>query len=172
MHDDTPDRPGPPIPKVLHSAYHEGPFEACDACGKNLQTEVEAYQLQKSFRGPEVVFEIALCLTCMMEAMSCISRESMQAMRLFQAERYRPSESLDACHFCRKELGPEDDHEIAAVCADRFLARPPVVLCGTCSEEMQEKLSRKTRDGWGDFISENVPGVPESMEPDKVPISF
>ena len=117
-------------------------------------------------------FEIALCLSCIMEGMACLSKESMENLRSFHLENYRPSEDLESCHFCRKHFGPHGDHEISAVCAGRCLARPPVTMCAECAAGVQERLSKKTREGWGEFLDRNVPGVPEEMVPDGVPMGF
>ena len=45
-------------------------------------------------------------------------------------------------------------------------------MCGDCAATVQERLSKKTREGWGDFIEQNVPGVPAGMVPDGVPAGF
>ncbi len=47
-----------------------------------------------------------------------------------------------------------------------------VAVCGECTAASQENLSKKTRDAWGDFVDRNLPGVPESLSPDMVPITF
>ena len=168
MDDHTP----PPIPKALFSAFHDGRFVTCDACNCDLATETDVYQVQKTWKNGEVVFEIALCLSCLMEAMSCLSKESMESLRLFHLEHYRPVEDLESCHFCRKEFGPDGEYEVSGVCAGLFLARPPAAMCGECAATVQERLSRPTREGWSDFIDKNVPGVPESMVPDGIPVGF
>jgi len=166
------DQPLPPIPESLFSAYHEGRFVACDACSCDLATETEVYQVQKTWRHGEVVFEIALCLSCMMEAMSRLSRESMENLRLFHLEHFRPSDDLESCHFCRKAFGPDGEYELSGVCSGLFLARPAAAMCGECAAAVQERLSRQTREGWGEFIEKNVPGVPAGMVPDGVPAGF
>jgi len=166
-HDDL-----PPIPEVLHSAFNEGPFTNCDACGADLLVESSVYPIQKNWRQGEVVFEIALCGACLLESMTCLSRESMERLRRFQEEQFQGWDGLDACHFCRKPLGPMDEYEIGAVATRSFLLRPPAVMCGDCAGEMQELLSEKTRDGWGEFMERVVPGVPGEMVPDRLPLGF
>jgi len=178
MHDDTPDAAsdGPesrtPIPEFLHSAFAEGPFTKCDACGAALRERPVPYQLQKTVKRGDVVFEIALCLPCLMGAMRDFSEESMERIRRFHEERYRPSDRLDECHFCRAAVGPESEYEIGAVCAGVFLARDPVVMCANCGGELSESLSKRTRDAWGEFLDDHVPGVPKEMEPDTLPMAF
>ncbi len=53
-----------------------------------------------------------------------------------------------------------------------FLLRPIVVICTPCSEQSQENLSEQTRKAWGDFVDQNLPGVPHSLEPDSIPVMF
>jgi predicted nucleic acid-binding Zn ribbon protein len=166
-HDDL-----PTIPEILHSAFHEGPFTNCDACGADLRVESSVYPIQKNWRNGEVVFELALCAACLLESMTTLSRESLERLRAFQEDRYQGGDDLDACHFCRKALGPLDDYEIGAVATRSFLLRPPAVMCGECGSEMQEQLSKQTRDGWGEFLERVVPGVPGEMVPDGIPLAF
>jgi hypothetical protein len=162
----------PRVPPVLHSVFNEGPFRKCDACGVDLAEGADAYQLQKTWKQDEVVFEIALCVPCLMKTMRDFSEESMERIRRFHLERFRPTPDLDRCHFCRKAVGPENEYEVGAICSGEFLARPPVVMCGDCSSKLQENLSNKTRDAWGEFLDQNVPGVPLELEPDRLPLAF
>jgi len=162
----------PPIPALLHSEFHEGPFTKCDACGADLLAETSVYQIQKNWKRGEVVFEIALCVSCLMETMTCLSKESMERLRRFQQEHYRECEDLDSCHFCRRSIGPEDEYEVGGIATRMFLARPPIVMCGDCAGAIQEQLSKKTRDGWSDFMDRVVPGVPGEMVPEGLPITF
>jgi hypothetical protein len=37
-------------------------------------------------------------------------------------------------------------------------------MCDSCSERLQEKLSRKTRDTQGDFLNDHFPGVPADLD--------
>ena len=94
--------------------------------------------------------------------------------RRWLSERYRPSLDLGGCHFCQKRLDTGDpaEYEAGAFCRGDRLLRPVVVICATCSEKSQESLSDQTRKAWGDFVDENLPGVPFDLEPDTIPMTF
>ncbi len=168
----SPGEDTPPVPEVLHSAFHEGPFPRCLVCGADLTDPGTFYQIQKTWRRGEVVFEMAICAECAVDQVREFSRESLEKMQAFFRERYRGDGGLEQCHFCGRGLSPDGEYEIGAFCRGAFLARPPVVVCAECAAAAQEDLSRKTRDAWGRFIEENLPGVPKEMEPDSVPFTF
>jgi hypothetical protein len=162
----------PPIPGLLDSAYLEGPFRTCSSCGSEVREGETPWHIQKTWRGAEVVFELALCTACMEETTRGFSEESMERMQEHFRTHYRPSEDLEVCHLCGTPRTPDTDFEIGAVCLSDRLVRPPVVVCSKCSEEAQENLSDQTRRGWSDFLDRTLPGVPRSMEPDRLPVIF
>jgi hypothetical protein len=170
---EDPEEELPPIPSVLDSEFEEGPFTKCIACDRPLREDETLYQIQKTWKRGQVVFEIALCANCFLRVQKDFSAESMERMHKYLVENYRPSESLSFCHFCRTAVVEENsEYEIAGLCTGIFLARPLVVMCSACSSKVQEQLSRKTRDAWGEFMHDNVPGVPMEMEPDNIPMTF
>ena len=162
----------PPIPAALHSAFLDGPFDKCVSCSADLLAPGCVYQIQKSWKGSEVVFELAVCARCAMETMREFSEESLARIQTFLSKRYRPSLRLDHCHFCRKALDEGTDHEIGAPCMGSGLLRPVVLICAECSRSSQENLSQKTRNTWKDFVDRNIPGVPDALEPENVPFTF
>jgi len=162
----------PPVPKSLHSAFLDGPFDKCVSCSADLLAPGCVYQIQKSWKGSEVVFELAVCAHCAEETVREFSEESLSRIQRFLTERYRPSLKLDHCHFCRKAVDENTDHELGAPCMGLNLLRPVVMICADCSQASQDNLSRKTRDAWGNFVDDNIPGVPESLEPENVPFTF
>jgi uncharacterized protein with PIN domain len=141
-------------------------------CGEDLLLGRIPYQVQKVWRGGEVVFEMAVCARCAANLMREFSQESMAAMQAFHQQHYRPEDTVALCHFCRKAVTAQTEHEVGAACAGARLLRPAVVICGECNGRMQERLSRKTREAWGDFVEQNFPGVPTAMEPETTPLMF
>ena len=158
------------IPVLLHSAYLDGPFRSCSVCGEDLCLGRVPYQVQKVWRHGEVVFELAICARCAGMLLKEFSRESIARMQTFQQEHYRPVESVEVCHFCAKVLTRDAEYEMGAACAGSILLRPVVVVCGECNARVQENLSRKTREAWGDFVAQNFPGVPDALEPETTPL--
>jgi hypothetical protein len=164
----------PAVPRLLHSACDEGPFKACVACGTDLTGPEATYQIQKTWKAGEVVFELAVCARCASLAAQDFSQESFESIQRFLTDRYRPSLELNHCHFCTRPLGGDEpgEYEVGAYCRGTFLLRPIVVICTPCSEQSQENLSEQTRKAWGDFVDQNLPGVPFSLEPDSIPVMF
>jgi hypothetical protein len=179
---ETPDEPDPadeepglpPVPELLYSAFHEGPFKTCVACGSDLSGPEAMYQIQKTWKNGEVTFELAICVRCAANCAKEFSKESFERIQEFLASHYKPSMDLSHCHLCDRRLGGSEpaEYEAGAFCRGGRLLRPVVVICTTCSEKSQENLSEKTRKAWGDFVDRNLPGVPFSLEPDKVPLTF
>jgi hypothetical protein len=164
----------PPVPPLLFSAFEEGPFKACVVCGADLTAPQTTYQIQKTWKRGEVTFELAVCAACAGMAAKDFSKESLERISQFLADRYRPSLDLGHCHTCRQRLdgGEPAEFEVGGYCRGARLLRPVVIVCATCSEAAQENLSAQTRKAWGDFVDRNLPGVPQSLEPDSVPMIF
>lgn len=170
---EDPEEELPPIPSILDSEYEEGPFTTCVACRCALREGERLYQVQKTWKRGEVIFEIALCADCFLKTQREFSEESMERMQKFLIENYQPSDSMAFCHFCRTGVDEmTGEYEIAGLCLGAFLTRPLVLMCSACSSRIQDNLSRKTRDAWGEFMRDNVPGVPFEMEPDNIPMTF
>ncbi|MCU0724356.1 MAG: hypothetical protein MUE73_00985 [Planctomycetes bacterium] len=161
-----------PIPPLLHSVFLDGPFRSCSVCGEDLMLGAVPYQIQKVWRNREVVFEMAVCARCCVDLLRQFSRESLEKMKGFVEKHYRPVAGVSVCHFCAKILDEGSEREIEAVCSMARLLRPVVVVCADCNAKVQEDLSRKTREAWGDFMDRNFPGVPRQMEPENTPLLF
>lgn len=162
----------PLIPESLYSAFAEGPFTTCSACGADVSSPGAFHQIQKTWRNREVVFELALCANCARNVARSFSRESAERIQKFFSEHYRPSHDTETCHFCRRILGPDEDREMAGVVEGSHLMNPVVVMCMDCAEETREQLSEQTKGSWGDFLDRTLPGVPREMEPDTFPIGL
>ena len=161
------------IPPLLHSLYEEGPFRKCSICERPLLEGETLYEIQKIWRGRETVFEYAICQPCGMELVKSYSKESLDRIREFFESRFQPDGEEARGHFCRREARPgRDDLSMMAMCMGAFLLAPPVVICDPCNESLNEKLSKKTRESYGDFIDTHFPGVPVEWEVPTVPLGF
>ena len=69
------------IPPIFHSVEFDGPFQKCQICTRELYEDAQAYMIEKVFRGPETIIEIATCLPCAFEMQNEISAESAQTMQ-------------------------------------------------------------------------------------------
>jgi hypothetical protein len=159
-----------PVPPLLHSAFSEAPFRSCSVCGEDLLASSVPYQVQKVWRHGQVVFEMAVCARCGARLLREFSQESMARMQDFVTQRYRPNLPIAVCHFCGAIIPADGEYEIGAACSGSLLLKPVIVVCAACNSGLQEKLSRKTREAWGDFVERNFPGVPSEMEPQNTPL--
>ncbi len=165
-------QPGDPVPALLHSVYEGGPFRRCSVCDAPLE-DASLFEVQKVFRGPEVIFEYAVCRSCGMNLLKSYSRESLEIIQSFFSERYEPGCGWDRCHFCGRDVQQgRDDYSLMALCAGGTLAGPVILMCNACNEGISETLSRKTREAFGDFIEDNFPGVPAEWETPVAPLGL
>ncbi len=151
------------IPSELHSAYERGPFRKCSVCSVDLSS-AGLYELQKVYRGKEVVFEMAVCQKCAEATAREFSEESMDALKGFLLSNFKPARETVHCHFCGFPRALTSGYTIVGACKASCLLVPPIVLCDRCSEKLQAGLSRKTREAQQDFVENNFPGVPADMD--------
>lgn len=152
-----------PIPDLLHSAYEEGPFRCCTVCGGEL-AKARIFEIQKVFRGKEVIFEMAICHACGEQAATEFSEESLENIRRFLTKNFRPSEEPRHCHFCGFPRNLIPNFTIVGACSNDKLVLPSMIMCEGCTERLQGELSGKTRDVQGDFLRDHFPGVPADLD--------
>lgn len=152
-----------PIPEILHSVYEEGPFRTCNVCGAVL-TDGRLYEIQKVYRGEQVVFELAICDRCGETVSREFSEESMEKIKRHLLENFKPSDDAGHCHFCGFPRALIHNFTIVGACTETSLILPSIIMCDNCSESIQELLSRKTRDAHDDFVRDNFPGVPADLD--------
>jgi hypothetical protein len=163
-HDEFSDfQPAGPIPAELHSAYERGPFRVCVHCSEVL-TDGRVYEIQKVFRGQEVVFEMAVCHNCGEKMSREFSEESLERVQSFLVNSFKPSPKPEHCHFCGFPRGLFENYTFVGVCRETSLILPSIVMCDSCSEKLQELLSKKTRDIQDDFVRDHFPGVPADLD--------
>ena len=152
-----------PVPELLHSAYDKAAFSSCTICSKSLEA-CGLYEIQKVFHGTEAVFEMAICQACGEALAREFSEESIASVHRFLLGNYRPSENCQHCNFCGLPRGLIPNFTALGVCRSESLVVPTIIVCERCTEGLQEKLSKKTRDVQGDFIGDHFPGVPEGLD--------
>jgi len=165
--------PGTGIPRVLWSAYEEQPFSRCVDCGSSLLDSQVPYAVEKAVRQGEVIFEYAICVTCVTSLMSQYSEESIANILAYMDEEdlhLEESGELTSCHHCDASGAAfEEEQTVTGMLVGERLIAGPTILCGRCLEGIDEVLSQKTREVHGEFIQNNFPGVPESLD---IPVSF
>jgi len=174
------------IPPSFHSLEHDEPFGRCLTCERDFQEIDDPYTVTKVFKGPECVFEYAMCLPCRRKLAESFSKESQETMNAFfednehlssRSERLAESDGhrewLRECATCATPLSELKDYSMACMgFGDQMITDPfPMMVCGSCEKEMQSRLSKSTRDQWDKFIFDNFEGPPaDSLKPDGVPM--
>ncbi len=155
----------PEIPDELHSCFEEGPFRICIECGHDLLESGRSYLIQKARRDGETLLELAICQDCASRVQGKVSDESRAVLEEFVERIGARAGSVPSgsCLACRTEVPPEAEFEIAALARGGRLLAPPLLICGSCHEELEESLSEETKKGGQDFIEKNFPGVPAEL---------
>jgi len=107
---------------------------------------------------------MALCETCGEIFSREFSKESVEALEGFLASSFQPSPETRHCHFCGFPRPLQKGYTMIGACRAEALLLPLIVLCDTCGEKLQSRLSKKTRDCQEDFIRDNFPGVPADVD--------
>lgn len=137
------------------------------------------YVINKSFVGQECVFELALCLSCREKMQSQLSEDSRVAMFDFmhdhidmeaREELLGTDSDTDAyiseCISCHQPKESTNSYTLGAMFAGGDLIKGPfpMLMCGTCEEELNATLSSETRKMWDRFIEEHFPGPPSEIK--------
>ena len=159
----------------FHSHETGEPFVNCISCGLNLDDPELPFLVAKSFRGDECIFEYAICEQCRANMAEEFSQESRQRLAGFFHQRVDldhrarlavlgpgPAPWIAHCAACRKSRDEMDSFSIGGLLlGSEILFDPyPLCLCGQCEEEIQEILSKETRDIWDDFVDTHFDGPP------------
>lgn len=175
-----------PIPRDFHSFAEDGLFRHCVACTKDVTQDHDVYVVQKTFAGNEVVFEYALCSACHDRVFGEMSKASAASIRDFfhrrvdlEARRLRlehdPDRTLEqwigACATCGIDRDECNGYTIAAACGgeDILYHHLPLLVCQQCEMQIQDVLSKKTREIGEDFVETYFEGPPANLN---VPILF
>ncbi len=143
----------------------DGPIE--DDCFQDDQDADDSqavYEIQKVFRGHEVLFEMAICRRCGEQVAKEFSEESIEAMKGFLLSNFKPDKDASHCHFCTFPLALLEGWTMVGACREDRLIFPPIILCEPCSENLQQRLSKTTRDVQDEFIRDHFPGVPADLD--------
>jgi hypothetical protein len=152
-----------PIPELLHSAYEDGPFSTCTVCGENVN-DGRLYEIQKVYRGKEVIFELAVCQRCGENAAKEFSQESTENLKNFLLDEFKPTSEITCCNFCGFPRGLTPNFTVIGACSEHLLVLPSIIMCEPCTDKLQTLLSTKTKDVQGDFVRDNFPGVPADLD--------
>ena len=162
-----------PIPKIFHSFELDAPFAKCSACGAELIGTATPYFIEKAYKGSEVIFEYAMCDDCRGGMSQEMSEESMANLGLFFMENIDLDERfgtllgsfdnsikpwLDKCVITGKPRSECDGFQICAQCENDqiVVALAPMMVSSEATEQIQELLSKKTREGFDGFVKDTL----------------
>ena len=181
---------GLPIPEVFLSSDTKGPIDRCIDCDHDLLKGDRYYVIEKVFkRYPaidkvEVLFEYGICHQCYDQMKHKMSAESMQNLSAYMMENTdfdglhkrinehpnEPEAWLDRCMIKGNPKEEMNEYQMGAFFkGDRLMTNflPPFMVGGQAMEEMNELLSKETKDEMDDFMDDHF-GVPPELRKDLV----
>jgi hypothetical protein len=174
------------IPPFFHSLEHDAPFKTCLTCERDFQEIDDPFTVSKVFKGPECVFEYAMCLPCRRKMAESFSKESRKRINaFFENNPHLQSRTEDIggsqdhhdwtrhCATCKTPLSEIRDYSVACMGfgEDMVFDPFPMMVCSNCENEVQNRLSKSTRDQWDKFILDHFEGPPaDALKPDGIPI--
>ncbi len=174
------------IPPFFHSFEHDAPFQTCLTCERVFHEISDPYTVTKVFKGPECVFEYAMCLPCRQDMAASFSEDSRRRIsEFFESSSHLKTRSQELgnsqdyqdwtkhCATCRLPSSEIIDYSIACMGLGHTMIYDPfpMMICSDCEQKVQERLSKSTRDQWDKFIFDHFEGPPaDALKPDGVPI--
>jgi hypothetical protein len=179
------------IPEIFYSSMDKKPMAKCAVCGSPLLTGKDFYLIEKAFKKniitqkDELIFEYAMCGPCQHNTSKELSKESLSNIKMYfdlyvdfqkrQEEFYKSgnfklSDYLNECIITKKPVHEFDEYQLGGYFFGNqlMLDNLPFAIGGKAIEELQEVISKKTRDfldGFKDRI------LPVDIR-DKVPDDF
>lgn len=174
------------IPPFFHSFEHDEPFKECLTCDQAFQEIDAPYTVSKVYKGPECVFEYAMCLPCRRKMADSFSEESRKRINAFFEDNKHLANRTEQlgesrvytdwtrqCATCQIPLTEIINYSVACMgFGESMVYDPfPMMICSDCEQKVQERLSKSTRDQWDKFILDNFEGPPaDALKPDGIPI--
>lgn len=173
------------IPKLFHKT-DGGLLSECIMCNKHLLTPAQDYLIEKSVRyftelkKTEVIFEYAMCLVCaesMRQELSVESRQRIEAYfaqhvdlkkreTLLKPNRVPLKNWINTCLIKGTPIKGSFEYSLYAHGFGKKMVYGffPYAISGEVMEEVNELLSKKTREVLDDFIGKHFSGPPEVAE--------
>ncbi|HEX5790309.1 MAG TPA: hypothetical protein VFY13_04105 [Luteolibacter sp.] len=150
------------------------PFSHCIHCRMPLLELDQAWLINKDYHHGECTLEYAICSGCRDLISEGFSKESRAAIREFIEQEIpwqerigqylvEPRKRLEACIVCEKSRRSVPSFAISALfdSSGRITEGPlPLLICGTCSGRMTERLSSSTREAWQRFLNDHFDSPP------------
>lgn len=167
------------IPDKFHNSLDEQLFTHCKMCDKELVEGEQDYLIEKAYRkfpdghGEELLFEMAICMECALEMRKKLSSESLKNVNQYfmskagkrqdELRELSPDDLLQTCLLSGQNLEDMEEYQIYAHCRGGEISKMGgfYLLSGQILEEIQDLLSKETRDELNRFADDNLGTPPE-----------
>lgn len=181
---------GLPIPEIFKNSDTKGPMTNCIQCDHDLTLGDRYYMIEKIFKRypaldrTEVLFEYAICSQCYEKMKESMSTESMMNLSGYMMEHTDfnamqqrieehpddPEKWLTHCMIKGTDRATMNEYQMGACFkGDRLVTNfmPPFMIGEQAMEEMNELLSKETKDEMDGFMDEHF-GIPPELRKDLV----
>jgi hypothetical protein len=182
--------PSIPLPDDFLSSKNNKPMGYCMFCGKDLLTDNSPYLIEKAFQRRnmnskkfELVFEYALCSACQQNTASELSEESLKRIKMYyelyvdfnkrqekfeNIDNYKFSALISDCIITKKPIEEYNSYQIGGMAFQNrlLLGNLPFAVGEKAIDEIQELISKKTRDFLDRFKEKVIPPGVTNKVPD------
>lgn len=172
------------IPEELLDDQTGKPFSHCRICALDLHEPEVPYMVEKVVKKnqalglKEDLFAYAICLDCVTEMKSSISKESAEVIqefiagnshfqrrmeKLFFGQNLEIDELLGTCMLSSRQVAESSEYQMAALCEgdQLILGMWPYVVDSSMIVELSSMLSEETLGNMDDFYGQNFGLPPE-----------
>ncbi len=166
-----------PIAKAFYPFDSEEPFTTCTMCQKDLSDGTD-YIIEKARKGSDVIFELAMCLSCAEKMRNQLSKDSKERIEHYMNERVdfearaqhfldNPSDNIEDyighCVVTGVAIDLNEEHQIYSYCTgnEMIYSAMPYAMSGAVMEEIQELLSPETKQEMDDFMDQYL--IPDDL---------
>jgi len=174
------------IPDVFQSSDTDAPFSNCTICNAELIESDSMYIIEKAIKNyketqvKDVIFEYALCLNCLDEMRHSLSNESKEKIdqylldksdlaerreTLINDNRLDVNEWISNCFVNDEKAEELPEYQIMCQCQGKHMlfTYMPFMLSCNAAEEIQQLLSKQTKEELDRFYNENL-NIPPELE--------
>lgn len=173
------------IPKLFYDSLKDAPFTNCLMCNRYLLMNPTTYIIEKAYRkNPvnhknEIIFEYAICWSCIIKLTSNYSTKSKENINNYFGDNIdmasrtemlkdpkiqrNPEVFLSNCAIKGTPVSKLDEYQMLGYFYGKFMTTdiPPFMFSGAVADEIMTVLSEQTLDELDDFTGKYLTGPPE-----------
>ena len=166
------------IPPIFHSFLEEGPFTRCVVCEDFVLEDGKQYCIEKAFKKDEVIFEYAICMSCLEKFRKSYSIDSKKVIdecfnervnlvdrrkNLLENDQLNVDDWLSKCVVTNKPMSEVSEYQIFGQCHGPVLlfSYLPFMVQRQVLNELYEKLSASTKGENDRFVSDYLNKLPD-----------